>query len=83
VEIAYNPPGGVIGEWIAKLTGDDPGQQSQEALRCLKQVLETGEVIISDGTVWDNGLLTQRPAQPMSGEELQKSRATGSRAASS
>jgi uncharacterized membrane protein len=72
VEIAYNPPGGVIGEWIARLTGDDPEQQSQEALRCFKQVMETGEVIISDGTVWDNGLLTQRPAQPVSGEEIKQ-----------
>jgi uncharacterized membrane protein len=72
VEIAYNPPGGVIGEWIAKLTGDDPGQQAQESLRCLKQVMETGEVVISDGTVWDNGLLTQRPAQPPSSQELKQ-----------
>jgi uncharacterized membrane protein len=72
VEMAYNPPGGVIGEWIARLTGDDPEQQSQEALRCFKQMMETGEVIISDGTVWDNGLLTQRPAQPLSGEEVKQ-----------
>jgi uncharacterized membrane protein len=72
VEMAYNPPGGVIGEWIAKLTGDDPGQQAHEALRCFKQVMETGEVIVSDGTVWDNGLLTQRPAQPVSDEELKQ-----------
>ncbi|HEY0320124.1 MAG TPA: SRPBCC family protein [Pyrinomonadaceae bacterium] len=83
VEIEYNPPGGVIGEWIAKLTGDDPGQQAQEALRCLKQVLETGEVVLSDGTFWDNGLLTQRPAQPVSGEELQRAQGADSRAASS
>lgn len=73
VEIAYNPPGGVLGELVAKLTGDDPGQQSQEALRCLKQLMETGEVTLSDGTVWDNGLLTQRPARPVSGEGLNQS----------
>ncbi len=72
VEMAYNPPGGVIGEWIAKLTGDDPGQQAHEALRCFKQVMETGEVIISDGTLWDNGLLTQRPAQPVGTEEIKQ-----------
>ncbi|HEV7902417.1 MAG TPA: SRPBCC family protein [Pyrinomonadaceae bacterium] len=70
VEIDYNPPGGVIGEWVAKLTGDDPGAQAQEALRAFKQLMETGEVIVSDGTVWDNGFLTQRPAQPVSSEEL-------------
>jgi uncharacterized membrane protein len=73
VEIDYNPPGGVIGEWVAKLTGDDPGQQAQEALRALKQLIETGEITVSDGTVWDNGLLTQRAAQPVSSEELGRS----------
>jgi uncharacterized membrane protein len=74
VEMEYNPPGGVIGASIAKLFGTEPGQQAQEALRCLKQVMETGEVIVSEGTVWDNGLLTQRPAQPPSSEELSQSR---------
>jgi uncharacterized membrane protein len=69
VEIEYNPPGGVVGAAVAKLFGTDPGQQSQEALRCFKQLMETGEVIVSDGTVWDNGLLTQRPARPLSEEE--------------
>lgn len=69
VEIEYNPPGGVIGAAVAKLFGEEPGQQAQEDLRCLKQVMETGEVVISDGTFWDNGLLTQRPAQPVSSKE--------------
>jgi uncharacterized membrane protein len=73
VEIDYNPPGGVIGAAVAKLFGEEPGQQTQDALRCLKQVMETGEIILSDGTVWDNGLLTQRPAQPVSGDELKQS----------
>ncbi|MDT5293941.1 MAG: hypothetical protein QOJ76_821 [Acidobacteriota bacterium] len=73
VEINYNPPGGVLGAAVAKLSGDDPGQQAQESLRCFKQVMETGEVVVSDGTVWDNGFLTQRPAQPVSSEELGRS----------
>jgi uncharacterized membrane protein len=77
VEMDYNPPGGVIGEWVAKLTGDDAGQQAQESLRCFKQVMETGEVVVSDGTVWDNGLLTQRPAQPVSSAELGESAGVG------
>ena len=72
VEIEYDPPGGVLGATIAKLFGEEPGQQAQEALRCFKQVMEAGEIILSDGTVWDNGLLTQRPAQPPSREELEK-----------
>jgi uncharacterized membrane protein len=70
VEIDYNPPAGRIGAAVAKLFGEEPGQQTYDALRCLKQVMETGEVVVSDGTFYDNGLLTQRPAQPVSGEEL-------------
>jgi uncharacterized membrane protein len=73
VEIDYNPPGGVIGAGIAKLFGEEPHQQVSDDLRLLKQVIETGEVVVSDGTYWDNGLLTQRPAQPVSGEELEQS----------
>jgi uncharacterized membrane protein len=72
VDIEYNPPGGVIGKAVAKLFGEEPGQQVYDDLRCFKQVMEVGEVIVSDGTVWDNGLLTQRAAQPISGEELSK-----------
>jgi uncharacterized membrane protein len=70
VDMEYNPPGGVVGKAVAKLFGEEPGQQVYDDLRCFKQVMETGEVIVSDGTVWDNGLLTQRAAQPPSGEEL-------------
>ena len=66
VEVEYNPPGGVIGSAVAKLFGEEPGQQISEDLRCLKQVIEVGEVIVSDGTFWDNGLLTQRAARPAS-----------------
>jgi uncharacterized membrane protein len=64
VEIDYTPPGGVVGAAFAKLFGEEPAQQVGDDLRRFKQVIETGEVIVSDGTVFDNGLLTQRPAQP-------------------
>jgi uncharacterized membrane protein len=78
VEINYNPPGGVFGAALAKLFGEEPGQQTQEALRCFKQVMETGEVVVSEGTIRDNGLLTQRPAQPPpAGEGLTQSRGAG------
>ncbi|HYJ46049.1 MAG TPA: SRPBCC family protein [Pyrinomonadaceae bacterium] len=70
VDVEYNPPGGVVGSVVAKLFGEEPGQQIYDDLRCLKQVMEVGEVIVSDGTLWDNGLLTQRAAQPASGKEL-------------
>jgi hypothetical protein len=38
-----------------------------------KQLMETGELTVSDGTYWDNGFLTQRPAQPVSREEQESS----------
>src|SRR5918994_5720411 len=58
VELQYNPPAGVLGVTIARLFGDDPEQQIREDLRRFKQLLETGELALSDGPgLW-------RPAQP-------------------
>jgi uncharacterized membrane protein len=47
--VAYDPPGGVIGEWIAKLLQREPNLQVRRDLRRLKQFLETGEVTSSAG----------------------------------
>jgi len=69
VELRYTPPAGMVGSTIAKLFGEEPGQQISDDLRRLKQVLEVGEVVVSDGTYFSNGILTQRPAQPISGAE--------------
>jgi uncharacterized membrane protein len=49
VEMQYSPPGGVIGATIAKLFGEAPEQQVQEDLRRFKQVMEAGEIAISEG----------------------------------
>jgi hypothetical protein len=70
VQLRYSPAGGRFAFSLAKLLREDPGQMAQEALRCIKQVMEVGEVTISDGALWDNGFLTQRPAQPVSNEEV-------------
>jgi uncharacterized membrane protein len=64
VEIDYNPPGGVVGEWVAKLFGEEPEQQVSADLRRFKQVIETGEVVVSDATLRGTGLTEQRPGQP-------------------
>jgi uncharacterized membrane protein len=47
--IAYDPPGGTIGQWIAKLFQREPNLQVRRDLRRLKQFLETGEVTSSAG----------------------------------
>ena len=60
VELRYDPPGGKLGALVAKLLGEEPGQQVNGDLRRLKQVIETGEVVHSDASV-HRGM---HPAQP-------------------
>jgi uncharacterized membrane protein len=62
-DFTYDPPGGPLGVAIAKLTGEEPDQQTADDLRRFKQILETGEVVVSDATVGDRKV-RQRPAQP-------------------
>lgn len=54
----YSPPAGAVGRAIAKLFGEEPEQQIREDLRRFKQIMEAGEIALSDGP----GL--RRPAQP-------------------
>jgi uncharacterized membrane protein len=44
VSLTYAPPRGKLAAVIAKLFGEEPGQQVQDDLRALKQLLEAGEV---------------------------------------
>jgi uncharacterized membrane protein len=63
VELEYDPPGGPLGVAIAKLTGEEPETQTSADLRRFKQLMELGEVVVSDGTIGGRRL-RQRPAQP-------------------
>ncbi len=65
VELNYSPPGGAAGALVARLMGEDPDGQMQVDLRRLKQVIELGEVVVSDGTLLGEGYTEQRPARPM------------------
>ncbi len=58
VELEYVPPAGRVGKVIAQLFGEEPRQQVKDDLRRVKQLLETGEITVSDGP----GL--RRPAAP-------------------
>jgi uncharacterized membrane protein len=60
VELRYDPPGGQIAAIFAKLFRQEPGQQVLDDLRRFKQVLETGEVIVSDASLARG----PHPAQP-------------------
>jgi uncharacterized membrane protein len=72
VNIQYNPPAGVIGATIAKLFGEEPEQQLNDDLRRFKQVMEVGEVVVSDATLMGTGYFEQRPARPADVDELEK-----------
>ncbi|QWT16689.1 SRPBCC family protein [Sphingobium xenophagum] len=48
--IAYDPPGGTIGQFIAKLFQREPRIQTRRDLRRFKQLMETGEVATSSRT---------------------------------
>ena len=50
VELEYDPPFGKLGSKVAMLFREEPGQQVQDDLRHLKQVMETGEIVYSDAT---------------------------------
>jgi uncharacterized membrane protein len=60
VELEYDPPGGKLGARIAMMFREEPGQQVQDDLRHFKQVMEVGEITLSDATK-QRGM---HPAQP-------------------
>ncbi len=45
--IAYDPPGGAVGQLIAKLFQREPHIQARRDLKRLKQLIETGEIATS------------------------------------
>ncbi len=51
VTLQYNPPGGVLGAYLAKLFGEEPEQQITDDLRRLKSMVESGQVIDNTGQV--------------------------------
>lgn len=42
--IAWRPPGGELGRWVAKLFGREPEIQGRRELRRFKMLMETGEI---------------------------------------
>ncbi|WP_213454428.1 SRPBCC family protein [Rhizomonospora bruguierae] len=73
VELDYTAPGRAAGVAIARLFGEEPRQQLRDDLRRFKQVMETGDVVRSEGS--PDGLsmrqqMKQRPARPVRADEL-------------
>jgi uncharacterized membrane protein len=73
VELRYDVPGGAVGALIAKLFGEEPAIQVKDDLRRFKQIVETGEVVRSDGSPegqLGRRTVKQRPAKPLADGEL-------------
>jgi len=49
VELQYNPPAGLVGAALAKLWGEEPSQQIRTDMHRLKQLLEAGEILTTEG----------------------------------
>ncbi|SEG88084.1 Polyketide cyclase / dehydrase and lipid transport [Thermomonospora echinospora] len=73
VLLSYDIPGGDLGKAVAEYFGEEPHQQLDDDLRRLKQVMEIGEVMRSEGAPWGKRArkeFPQRPAQPLPPDEL-------------
>jgi uncharacterized membrane protein len=51
VELEYTPPGGALGAAVARGLGRAPEQELPEDLRRLKQLMETGGIVVSEGVL--------------------------------
>ena len=49
IEIEYCPPAGLLGATFAKFLGPGPKQQVHENLHRFRQLMETGEIITTEG----------------------------------
>ncbi|HEY0345564.1 MAG TPA: SRPBCC family protein [Solirubrobacteraceae bacterium] len=73
LELRYDVPGGGVAAMMAKLFGEHPEMQLKDDLRRFKQIMETGEVVRSDGSPegqLNRRMLKQRPAHPLTEDEL-------------
>ena len=71
VNLEYKPLAGVLGATVAKLFGEEPEQQLDDDLRRFKQVMEVGEVVVSEATLMGTGYMSQRPGRPADASELE------------
>ena len=56
VDMQFRPPAGALGKTLAWISGRDPARQMHEDLQRFKQLLETGEIAVSEGIgLWRPG----------------------------
>lgn len=68
VVLETTQPGGALGQKVAAVMGNDPQRQLDDALRRFKQLIETGEVIRSDGSPGGTDARQQRSQEPAAPE---------------
>lgn len=61
LEMDYDPPLGLLGATVAKLFREEPEQMITDELKRFKQLMEVGEILVSDGTIRRG----PRPARPL------------------
>ena len=69
VDLRYDHLAGGLAAIVAKVVGEDPEQQVKDDLRRFKQLLETGEIVVSDGSPEGQSArrqLLQKAANPKS-----------------
>jgi uncharacterized membrane protein len=80
VELRYAPPAGAVGATFAKFFGEEPAISVKDDLRRFKQIVETGEVVRSDGSPegqFGRRQLKQRPAHPLSEKDRESTKVAG------
>jgi uncharacterized membrane protein len=82
VDLEYRPPGGRAGKLAATLFNESPEQQIYDDLHRFKQIVETGEIVLSDGSPGGMGDMMQQPGQPSAERERRGDAAASSPAAS-
>lgn len=73
VMLTYDVPGGKLAKALTRWAGEEPHQQLDDDLRRFKQVMETGEVVRSEGAPWGKRArkeFPQHPAQPLTHDEV-------------
>jgi uncharacterized membrane protein len=63
VTLDYEPPGGKLGAFVARLFGEDPDRQVREDLRKFKQLMETGAVTTSARRREDSAYVGSTPQE--------------------
>ena len=73
VTLHYDMPAGPLGQAVARYFGEEPHQQLDDDLRRFKQVMETGEVVRSEGAPGGKRArkeFPQHPARPLTEKEF-------------